>query len=236
MAGPEKTGKCFEGMVYVPEGIYKSKNMPALCVDEHEFSNGDALRLVQENFRGTQNELWKKYTGISPCLGSGVAGYIFKPVLNLPVSQSQKGFEGSQQPMVQMTGHEAKQLCEAQGKRLATPDEWARVASQNGTKEYSTRSGNLDGAVHYKDHSTRDVCEAKGNYVEYNGREVCDMSGNVYEWTQDPSSGDFYAGGGAWGSFNTDYLRASDRIEYDPDSRNNGLGFRCVASPESAKE
>ncbi len=51
-----------------------------------------------------------------------------------------KEFNKPNQPQVNVDGPQAKQFCGAQEKRLPTPIEWEYVASQGGTKTYSTKS------------------------------------------------------------------------------------------------
>jgi formylglycine-generating enzyme required for sulfatase activity len=179
--------KCQEGTVFVKGGQNAAgATISDLCVDKHEFTNADALKVIVDQY-----------------------------------TTSLEGFDGPNQPMVNVSGNLAKQYCEAKGKRLLTPDEYEYVASQKGTKPYSTKSGELDKGVQwYQSYffdmvdSTRDVCAASGYYIEYDGEEICDMSGNVSEWTND-ETGLFYLMGGSWKSVMGPWLMSLPVSSYD---------------------
>lgn len=263
-------GNCQVGMVFVNGGQYKGQTIPDLCVDEHEFTNTDAMsvaartadsyQLVSVAPNGSTVEvvesgkdpkaLWANITARMPDLTKGVAGYFLRAVGSLPIPTSPKGFDGPDQPLVNVPGRKtkigeqeflgAKEICELQGKRLLTPIEWEYVASQGGsTKRYSTRSGKLDSGVHYNAEATRQVCEAVGHYIEFGEgekkQEICDMNGNVWEWTLDPSD-DYYISGGSWGNHGYSWdLQAGDRRRHTPDDSFNGVGFRCGSPAQGSK-
>jgi formylglycine-generating enzyme required for sulfatase activity len=215
-------GRCQEGMVFVEGGKYKGQTIPDLCVDQYEFTNADAIsiavrtvgsyQLMSVGLNGNTVEvvgsgkdpdaLWKTFTARAPDLTRGVAGYFLRPVSTLPISTWPKNFDRLDQPMVNVNGKQAQEICEAQGKRLLTPLEWEYVASP------------------------REVCEVSGPYVEFGDEKICDMNGNVWEWTYDPS-GDFFISGGSWDSFSSWYLRADGRLGYYPNGSFNVVGFRC---------
>jgi formylglycine-generating enzyme required for sulfatase activity len=72
-----------------------------------------------------------------------------------------------------------------------------------------------------------------------NEKEVFDMAGNVWEWclnqNGDPAGREDVESrvvrGGAW-DYGPDFCRAADRLDYAPDYRGDGIGFRvCRGSP-----
>ena len=248
-------GNCQEGMVFVKGGQYKGQTISDLCVDQHEFTNADTSRVTAQtagqyqmmsvNPNGSTVEvvesgkdpkaLWAKIAAGGPDLTKGVAGYFLRAVSALPSLTSPEDFDKPNQPQVNVNGHQAKQFCEAQGKRLLTPIEWKYVASQGGSKEYSTRSGKLDSGVHYDAKATRQVCEAVGHYIKFGGKEICDMRGNVWEWTLD-SSGNYYISGGSWDYGYTWDLLSGYRGRGDPGDSDDDIGFRCGSSAQDSDQ
>lgn len=254
-------GNCQEGMVFVKGGQYKGQTISDLCFDQREFTNADAMSVAARTAGSYQlvsvapngstveivesgkdpNALWAKITARMPDLTKGVAGYFLRAVSVFSIPTSPKGFDGSDQPLVTVTGEKtkigeqeflgAKEICELQGKRLLTPIEWEYVASQGGTKQYSTRSGELDSGVHYNAEATRQVCKAAGHYIAFGEgeekQEICDMNGNVWEWTLDPS-GDYYISGGSWNYYGHSWhLQADSRSRGNPGFSYVDVGFRC---------
>lgn len=224
-------GNCQKGMVFVKGGQYKGQTISDLCVVQHEFTNTDNVRVIA----GAKDsyQLWNKIVMQLPnFLTRGIANF-YLAVSKCPTSTSSERFDGPDQPMVNVSGYHASALCEAQGMRLLTPLEWEYVASQGGTKKYSTRSGELDSGVHSNADATRKVCEATGHYIEFEGKEICDMNGNVWEWVLDPS-GNYYIFGGSWHYLNYSwYLQADSRRGINPVySSYNDVGFRCGMSAQ----
>ncbi len=142
-----------------------------------------------------------------------------------------------------------KKLNRKTGKKYRLPyeAEWEYAAREGGKKDYKySGSNNADGVAWYDDNSgskTHPVGQKQPNALG-----LYDMSGNVREWCEDWYDEDYYKNspsvnpkgpvsgthrvvrGGSW--YSTTYLlRASDRCWNDPDSRDNGVGFRlCVAA------
>lgn len=132
-----RSNKCAEGMVYVKEGTFEGQSVRPFCIDQREFANNREFQLVRLNASGDAVEiidigkdpeqLWKKYAK-SPDF-KGTFSYFAKPVQTLQIPKSPKESDSPSQPLVEVNGHEAKAICEAQGKRLPTPVEWAYAAS-----------------------------------------------------------------------------------------------------------
>lgn len=171
-------------------------------------------------------------------------------------SPSPEGFDGPNQPVVNVNWNEADACCNAQGKRLATEAEWEKAAiglskGYDQSIECGTPSGKCSNEreVVYNAGHTADVC-SKGEM----GYGTCDMSGNAGEWVADwydsdyyknspsenptgPFSGEYrvirggswYGNGGSGGG-----LRATDRSDGPPGLRDGDIvvGFRCALSPE----
>lgn len=210
------SNNCPDGMIYWPGGTYEGKNFRPLCVDEHEFSGQDLLNLSEEDFQRSLD----CESALAICPSKSFAK------------------ENPLKPLVEiMSGKGAKNICGVIGKRLPTHQEWQAIASNLGTKEYSTRSGDLDKGVYYNEDEAREVCDARGLYMEYGGKEVCDMNGNVNEWTWDPYAGDsgkYYICGGSFGDKKESNVSAEKCVEpgrgYNIYSEY--VGFRCVKDAE----
>lgn len=152
------------------------------------------------------------------------------------VDKSEYSNTPDRMPLVNESHETVTQLCSKQGKRLPSADEWARVASANGTLEFSTRTGEFDfrnpvglKAIHYNERNPRPVCMAAGAYITYGGKEICDLNGNVHEWTSD-----HFIVGGAFTAINERQVRADYRRN-TTDYGNLLVGFRCVSPPRIAK-
>ena len=146
----------------------------------------------------------------------------------LPVTRAE-----SDKPMVGVTWLEAKQYCEARGKRLPTTAEWERVASITPVREqmslYATRAaGTSAGTV---------------GHGERNRLGVSDMHGLVWEWTLDfdgashhehhPEHTGASCASAAIGATNANdypaFLRKAVRSGLERTSSTSSLGFRCAA-------
>lgn len=240
MAGPDAAGKCTEGMVYIPEGTFRmgsttgdkaevpirEPKISRFCIDETEFTNADAQRVVAQSARQYE--------------GKG----------KIEVIEAEEGDNGPNQPLAYVTWHQAKMFCEVQGKRLPTEAEWEKAARGPSGNEYM----NVDKIDHtiavYGQALTADVKSKPAN-----GYGLYDMSGNVAEWTadwydesayqymtpQDPQGPDegqykvLRGGSLVIGGPGMESLRAAVRSYYSPGFGSYDVGFRCVSAPQDSK-
>ena len=129
-----------------------------------------------------------------------------------------------EEPITATTFTEAAKLCEDQGKRLCSSDEWERACKGPESKIYS-----------YGDHFDPEFC---GNGLDDRYRSgskpecrnawgVYDMSGNFIEWTATPAKeGRYITKGGLRGN-----AEKGTRCAYSTDQaqayKTGSLGFRC---------
>jgi formylglycine-generating enzyme required for sulfatase activity len=204
----------------------------ALCMDQTEMTN--------EQYEKT----------MKPLDGQTVTHRSQK--IKIDATPSREGFDGPNQPVVDVSWYHADLACQQQGKRLPTESEWENAAKgPDGTSEYPTADGNQPTESNNNANFHRDTKDTEGTsdvgiYPEGPfGLE--DMAGDVWEWTSDwyassydasslqnptgPASGqDRVARGGSWDDV-AQYLRSAGR-DYDyPGFSNDDLGFRCVQSP-----
>ena len=185
-----------------------------------------------------------------------VARFQFQAVIR-PASMPKlpEGFDGDDQPMVQVNWREARSYCQFYGMDLPTEAQWERGArGLSGDKEYGTWSGRLSQEeAHYNARTTAPVCSKPENDLG-----LCDMAGQVWEWTLDwyqqnayktmaakdpqgPPNGkhhgkDKVIRGGSWRDEHSSPLHAYYRFTYPPLRRNDKIGFRCVAAPKESKK
>jgi formylglycine-generating enzyme required for sulfatase activity len=156
-------------------------------------------------------------------------------------------FHGKNLPVEQVTWYEARDYCQAVGKRLPTEADWDKAA-RGGTVTVYTWGDTIDGDYSwYWDNSKRSTHPVGSR--KPNALGLHDMSGNVWEWVADYYIDNYYATspranpqgpftskyrvirGGSWRDF-SDFLRTTRR-NYDlPAGRFNHIGFRCAQSAE----
>ena len=120
---------------------------------------------------------------------------------------------------------DARRLCEAQGKRLCSENEWEKSCKGPGNAKWPYGNGFDSNTCNTED----DIGDARslspsGRFAKCrSGYGVADMSGNVSEWTSDRviKGGSFASG---------DYaVRCSARKNGASFARSSEVGFRCCA-------
>jgi formylglycine-generating enzyme required for sulfatase activity len=125
--------------------------------------------------------------------------------------------------------------------RLPTEAEWENAARAKGEFQYAgNNTANEVAWFSENSKTTHAVGQKRPNQLQ-----IYDLSGNVWEWCQDwygpyTTGGEDYSGprtgtqrvirGGSWYSSSRD-IRVARRYSFNPNSRNNYIGFRLARTP-----
>ena len=156
-------------------------------------------------------------------------------------------------PVEQVSWNDIVGFNTATGLRLPTEAEWEYACRGGTTTAFHSMPGYPNGTnddnklgyiAWYNSNSGSTTHAVAGKAANAFG--MYDMSGNVYEWCNDwygsyaagnatdpagPSSGSYRVlRGGNWGSFSGN-CRSSRRVDYGPDYRTYGVGFRVARTP-----
>ncbi|MBU8897687.1 protein kinase [Corallococcus sp. H22C18031201] len=139
-------------------------------------------------------------------------------------------------PRVQVSWEEAKSLCESEGKRLCTEEEWEKACKGPGNARFPYRTDNGStfnpDACNTEDRAKKDRALAPSGQFKQcrSGYGVADMSGNVAEWTatRHGANAGFTQKGGSFDG--PDYaVRCSARKNGVPEEKSDMIGLRCCA-------
>ncbi len=258
LAGCAKTGPTETGKVLVAPKLEQTETVdlgdgvtmdfvliqPGWFVmgSDEEFGDGDEsprhkVTLTKPFYLGryeVTQEQWEKVMGANPSEFKGAK----RPVDNVSWNDCQDFLSKLQAK----TGRKFALPTEAQWEyacRAGATSRWSFGDNDGVMGDYAWCGANSGGATH-------PVGGKKPN-----AWGLYDMSGNVWEWCADfyakhaysggdatdplgPSSGAGHVlRGGAWGD-DSDFLRCAYRNCNGPDSRNNGIGLRCVMLVNSA--
>ena len=225
-------------MVFVPAGEFLMGSNDALAQSDEKPQHTVYLDAFWIDQHEVTNALYKKCVDAGKCQPPN------------PTSSFTRNFYyGNAQydnyPVIYVSWNDANAFCEWAGKRLPTEAEWEKAARGTGGRIYpwgNTFDKNLLNSSEGGAGDTTEVGKYPNGASPY---RALDMAGNVWEWVNDwydanfysssprenpkgPNSGEFRVLRG--GSFysNLDLVRAAIRLNYSPDLRINGFGFRCA--------
>lgn len=207
------------------------ENVPPFYIDETEATNAawDSYQTVHSSPERA------KYIAEMEKLKKSMTIKVFSEVYAGPE------FFGPNQPAINVNWYEAKDFCEAQGKRLLEGNEWEKAARGPQGYDYGTHSGTLNhGEAHYQNES--EIVHATIDVKSFlpNGYGIYDMTGNVAEWVledeAEPTDKDVR--GGSWADASPENLTASVRLGiFDgPEVRRRLIGLRCAYTPQDSKK
>jgi formylglycine-generating enzyme required for sulfatase activity len=137
-------------------------------------------------------------------------------------------------PRINVSWNDAKRLCEGQGKRLCSEEEWEKACKGPGNARFPYGNTFDADACNTEDELGEDRPLAPaGRFGKCrSGYGVADMSGNVAEWTSSPYAGNPDKAQKGGSHTRADYAsRCSARRNGSPTSKGGDVGFRCCSDP-----
>lgn len=255
-------------LVYVPAGAFvmgsdksernerpaRKVRMSAYWIDQTEVTASRFARFVEATRHRTTAEAENWAWVWDESLNKGKGGWRREKSVNWrnPSGKNSDWKTMPQQPVSQVSWHDADAYCRWAGRRLPTEAEWEHAARGGDGRKYSW--GNARDLKRANLHGGEDGFPGVAPVGSFpKGASpfgVLDMAGNVWEWVADwyhpqayktmaardpkgPAKGSRrVVRGASWGS-PIDWATTTNRYDRLPGYRNNKIGFRCA---EDAKE
>jgi hypothetical protein len=231
-----------------PGRYYKPVTLQVECGEprcETEISIGDSLNAAKGKIEG-YNKTGKVYFRAIDSAGNAssweIAAYDMASDNNCaensyPVPVKGKSVcidayefpnKASEKPRNMVSHDAAVRLCESEGKRLCSTEEWQAACKGNSNLRYPY------GNAYNQTRCATDLKSAKepnrsgfaAHCRSYYG--MYDMSGNLWEWTSSPAprEGLFLVAGGAWNTQNASSCTET-KFSFYPQNEYPFVGFRC---------
>jgi len=215
---PKPASPCGPNMALVPGGTYtmtrpkREVTVGSLCMDLSETTADEYAACVKTGkCSTTQLKCAPQATYETPGKGN-------HPIICVDIAQ-------------------AISYCGAQGKRLASDEEWEWVARGGAAgNTYAWGNDKPNGKACWSGETTLvGTCAVGSTPAGDSPQGIHDLAGNVFEWTttRNDSAGDFRIGrGGSWKDTAADGLKATRTGPgFKASYRCGFLGIRCVSAP-----